>query len=190
MIEGANPRHEHEWQVWEDVKLPKDVVLIPGVISHATNIVEHPELVAASASCGSPSWSAARTSSPDRLRLRAGAVLPARPPDHHVGEAPGAGRRREARHQGAVGEEEGGEEKGPGKSQTFVAAGPETQARGLVDQRLRLAAGRFASVFFTQSTSTPAISSLFFSSIIMWPLPRRPASSSRRNVTGTPACGR
>ncbi len=45
VIEGANPRHEHEWRVWEDVKLPKDVALIPGVISHATNIVEHPELV-------------------------------------------------------------------------------------------------------------------------------------------------
>ena len=46
VIEGANPRHEHEWRVWESVKLPKDTVLIPGVISHATNIVEHPELVA------------------------------------------------------------------------------------------------------------------------------------------------
>jgi 5-methyltetrahydropteroyltriglutamate--homocysteine methyltransferase len=45
VIEGANPRHEHEWRVWESVKLPKDVLLIPGVISHATNIVEHPELV-------------------------------------------------------------------------------------------------------------------------------------------------
>jgi 5-methyltetrahydropteroyltriglutamate--homocysteine methyltransferase len=46
VIEGANPRHEHEWRVWESVKLPQDTVLIPGVISHATNIVEHPELVA------------------------------------------------------------------------------------------------------------------------------------------------
>ncbi len=46
VIEGANPRHEHEWRVWENVKLPQDTVLIPGVISHATNIVEHPELVA------------------------------------------------------------------------------------------------------------------------------------------------
>jgi 5-methyltetrahydropteroyltriglutamate--homocysteine methyltransferase len=46
VIEGANPRHEHEWQVWEDVKLPAGKVLIPGVISHATNVVEHPELVA------------------------------------------------------------------------------------------------------------------------------------------------
>jgi len=46
VIEGANPRHEHEWRVWETAKLPKDKVLIPGVISHATNVVEHPELVA------------------------------------------------------------------------------------------------------------------------------------------------
>ena len=46
VIEGANPRHEHEWRVWEAAKLPPGKVLIPGVISHATNVVEHPELVA------------------------------------------------------------------------------------------------------------------------------------------------
>jgi 5-methyltetrahydropteroyltriglutamate--homocysteine methyltransferase len=46
VIEGANPRHEHEWRVWERAKLPQGKVLIPGVISHATNVVEHPELVA------------------------------------------------------------------------------------------------------------------------------------------------
>jgi 5-methyltetrahydropteroyltriglutamate--homocysteine methyltransferase len=45
-FEAANPRHEHEWSVWQDVKLPPGKTLIPGVISHATNIVEHPELVA------------------------------------------------------------------------------------------------------------------------------------------------
>src|SRR5947208_1835354 len=45
VIEGANPRHEHEWVVWKDVKLPQGKVLIPGVISHATNVVEHPALV-------------------------------------------------------------------------------------------------------------------------------------------------
>jgi 5-methyltetrahydropteroyltriglutamate--homocysteine methyltransferase len=45
-IEMANPRHEHEWRVWESVKLPGGKTLIPGVISHATNVVEHPELVA------------------------------------------------------------------------------------------------------------------------------------------------
>ncbi len=46
VIEGANPRHEHEWKVWQDVKLAEGQLLIPGVISHATNVVEHPELVA------------------------------------------------------------------------------------------------------------------------------------------------
>jgi 5-methyltetrahydropteroyltriglutamate--homocysteine methyltransferase len=46
LIEGANPRHEHEWRVWDSVDFPKNKILVPGVISHATNIVEHPELVA------------------------------------------------------------------------------------------------------------------------------------------------
>jgi 5-methyltetrahydropteroyltriglutamate--homocysteine methyltransferase len=46
LIEGANPRHAHEWRVWESVKLPGGKVLAPGMISHATNVVEHPELVA------------------------------------------------------------------------------------------------------------------------------------------------
>jgi 5-methyltetrahydropteroyltriglutamate--homocysteine methyltransferase len=46
LIEGANPRHEHEWRVWESVKLPDGKLLAPGMVSHATNVVEHPELVA------------------------------------------------------------------------------------------------------------------------------------------------
>ena len=45
-IEAANPRHEHEWKLWREVKLPDDKVLIPGVIAHTTNHIEHPELVA------------------------------------------------------------------------------------------------------------------------------------------------
>ena len=45
-VEAANPRHEHEWQVWEDVKLPDGKLLIPGVVAHTTNLVEHPELIA------------------------------------------------------------------------------------------------------------------------------------------------
>jgi 5-methyltetrahydropteroyltriglutamate--homocysteine methyltransferase len=45
-FEMANPRHEHEWRVWEHVKLPDGKVLIPGCITHASVIVEHPELVA------------------------------------------------------------------------------------------------------------------------------------------------
>ena len=46
LIEGANPRHEHEWEVWQSAKLPDGKILIPGVVSHATNIVEHPVLIA------------------------------------------------------------------------------------------------------------------------------------------------
>jgi len=46
VIEAANPRHEHEWVVWRDVKLPDDKVLVPGVVSHCIHLVEHPELVA------------------------------------------------------------------------------------------------------------------------------------------------
>jgi 5-methyltetrahydropteroyltriglutamate--homocysteine methyltransferase len=45
-FEGANPRHEHEWRVFEDVKLPDDKVIIPGVLDSTTNYIEHPELVA------------------------------------------------------------------------------------------------------------------------------------------------
>jgi 5-methyltetrahydropteroyltriglutamate--homocysteine methyltransferase len=45
-MEQANPRHEHEWRIWEDVTLPEDKKLIPGVVTHHTNVVEHPELVA------------------------------------------------------------------------------------------------------------------------------------------------
>jgi 5-methyltetrahydropteroyltriglutamate--homocysteine methyltransferase len=45
-LEMANPRHEHEWRVWENVKLPAGRKLVPGLVSHSTNVVEHPELVA------------------------------------------------------------------------------------------------------------------------------------------------
>jgi 5-methyltetrahydropteroyltriglutamate--homocysteine methyltransferase len=45
-VEAANPRHEHEWAVWEDVRLPDGATLMPGVVGHSTDIIEHPELVA------------------------------------------------------------------------------------------------------------------------------------------------
>lgn len=45
-IEASNPRHEHEWRIWRDVKLPAGKILIPGLISHSSNVVEHPELIA------------------------------------------------------------------------------------------------------------------------------------------------
>ena len=46
VMEQANARHEHEWRVWEEVPLPEGKKLIPGVVTHHTNVVEHPELVA------------------------------------------------------------------------------------------------------------------------------------------------
>jgi 5-methyltetrahydropteroyltriglutamate--homocysteine methyltransferase len=46
LMEQANPAHEHEWRIWEDVPLPEGKVLVPGVVTHHTNVVEHPELVA------------------------------------------------------------------------------------------------------------------------------------------------
>jgi 5-methyltetrahydropteroyltriglutamate--homocysteine methyltransferase len=45
LIEGANARHEHEYAVWDEVKLPEGKILIPGVVTHSTDVVEHPELV-------------------------------------------------------------------------------------------------------------------------------------------------
>ena len=45
-FEAGNVRHEHEWSVWRDTRLPDDKLILPGVVSHATNVVEHPELVA------------------------------------------------------------------------------------------------------------------------------------------------
>lgn len=46
LFEAGNPRHEHEWTVWEEVKVPDGKILVPGVISHSTPLVEHPELIA------------------------------------------------------------------------------------------------------------------------------------------------
>lgn len=46
LVEGANPRHEHEWEAWKTIKLPDEKILIPGVISSGINYVEHPEVVA------------------------------------------------------------------------------------------------------------------------------------------------
>ena len=45
-FEAGNVRHEHEWRAWQEVKVPPGKILMPGVVSHATNLVEHPQLVA------------------------------------------------------------------------------------------------------------------------------------------------
>ena len=102
VIEMANPRHEHEWQVWKNVKLPTARMLIPGVISHADQRGRASRAGRRAHRCGSPSWSAARTSSPapiaasPRARSIAACIL------DHVGEVRGAGRRRAAREQAVV----------------------------------------------------------------------------------------
>ena len=46
LFEAANPRHEHEWIVWRDTKIPQDKILVPGLIDTCTNYLEHPELIA------------------------------------------------------------------------------------------------------------------------------------------------
>ncbi|MGH3025058.1 MAG: cobalamin-independent methionine synthase II family protein [Gaiellaceae bacterium] len=46
LVEGANARHEHEWAVWRDGRLPAGKILVPGVVTHSTDVVEHPDLVA------------------------------------------------------------------------------------------------------------------------------------------------
>ena len=46
LVEGANPRHDHEWKVWEEVSLPEEKVLMPGVVDTTNNYIEHPELIA------------------------------------------------------------------------------------------------------------------------------------------------
>jgi 5-methyltetrahydropteroyltriglutamate--homocysteine methyltransferase len=45
-VEAVNPMHEHEWRVWEEVDLPEEKILMPGVVTHKTNVLEHPEVVA------------------------------------------------------------------------------------------------------------------------------------------------
>ena len=89
-FEAANPRHEHEWKVWKDVKLPDGKSLIPGVISHTTVLVEHPELVAerlvryasvvgrenviAGADCGFASFASSREMHPSIVWAKLGAL--------------------------------------------------------------------------------------------------------------------
>ena len=61
LIEAANARHEHEYAVWEQVKLPEGKILIPGMVSHATDGIEHPELVGAADPPLRPTWLGRRT---------------------------------------------------------------------------------------------------------------------------------
>ena len=91
-IEQANPRHEYEWRLWERVALPEACKLIPGVVSHATNVVEHPELIRERLVRLARLVGRERVLAGTGLRIRAGSVRAPRPPVRHVGEAGGAGR--------------------------------------------------------------------------------------------------
>ncbi len=91
-LEQANPRHEHEWRVWETVALPEDRVLLPGVISHATNVVEHPELVAERLTRLARLVGRERSDREHRLRLRSGTPGASCASLDHVGQAGGPGR--------------------------------------------------------------------------------------------------
>jgi len=89
-LEAANPRHEHEYHVWESVKFPEGKIIIPGVIAHTTNCVEHPELVAerigrfatlagaenviAGTDCGFGTWVGQSAVDPDIVWAKLGAL--------------------------------------------------------------------------------------------------------------------
>ena len=110
-IEASNPCHEHEWRVFEEVKLPEGATLIPGVVGHCTDFIEHP---------GSGRRAARPLRQPGRPRECAGrhrlrARHAGRPPIDLLGQVRGDGRGRAARDKGAV---------GPRLSDRPVAASP------------------------------------------------------------------
>ena len=107
-FEAANPRHAHEWRVWENVKLAPGKILIPGVISHATNVVEHPELVAERIVRLANIVGRENVMAGTDCGLRAKSIRAARPPDNHVGEVSSASRGRADCDSRAVGKARGG----------------------------------------------------------------------------------
>ena len=103
-IEAANPRHDHEWEDLEDIKIPDDKILIPGVIDSTTNFVEHPQLVAQRIGRYADIVGRERRDRRRRLRLRhRGAQRPDGRRQHRLGEIARAERRRRDREQAAVG---------------------------------------------------------------------------------------
>ena len=98
-FEFANPRHEHEWRVWEDVKLPEGKTIMPGVVGHATDIIEHPRLVADRLILFRETGRQGKRHRRHGLRP-VGALEPCRT---DLGQARSAGRGCADRHQGTVG---------------------------------------------------------------------------------------
>ena len=92
-FEVANPRHQHEWKIWRDIPLPEGKILIPGLLGHATNYVEHPELIADQIELYAGIVGRENVHRRGRLRLLlAGQLPPGGAPDRGLGEVPGAGR--------------------------------------------------------------------------------------------------
>ena len=107
-FEAANPRHAHEWRVWETVKLAPGKILIPGVISHATNIVEHPELVAERIVRLAKIVGRENVMGGTDCGFAQSPFAQPRSSRDHVGEAESARRRRAHRDADLVGEASGG----------------------------------------------------------------------------------
>ena len=123
-FEAANPRHEHEWKIWGNAKLPKDKVLIPGVISHSTVLVEHPELVAERIVKFASLVGKERVIAGSDCGFATFAGSEGGPSEHRLGEDAGADRRRADGEQGIV--EEGGKTGGKeGRKKEGHAAGEE-----------------------------------------------------------------
>ena len=93
-FEAANPRHEHEWTVWRDAKLPDDVIMIPGMITQSNVMVEHPELVAQRLGRWVDAFGMRTRHRRHRLRLRQLRRQRRDPRKHRLGEVRRAGRRR------------------------------------------------------------------------------------------------
>jgi 5-methyltetrahydropteroyltriglutamate--homocysteine methyltransferase len=97
-FEAGNVRHEHEWKVWEEINLPDDKLILPGVVSHATNVVEHPELVADRIVRFADLVGRERVIALDRLRARR-----SHPSADRLGQARIISRRRGYCHPAAMG---------------------------------------------------------------------------------------
>ena len=104
-FEAANPRHEHEYHLFERVKVPDGKVLCPGMITHASNIVEHPELIAERIMRFAKLVGRENVMAGGGLRLLVPGAVPDRSPPHRgLGEVQGDAAGRRYRQQAAVGQ--------------------------------------------------------------------------------------
>ncbi len=155
---GANPRHEHEWKIWRDVKLPAGKIIIPGVIDSTSNFVEHPELVADRIMNYAGVGRAREHDRRRRLRLRHLCRPRAGRHQDRVDEARFARRRRKARVEAVVGEGGVIDPLVPAKAGT---QGPSTLTIKL-DSRLR--GNERGAALTSQTTSSASPPKSFFAS--------------------------